>query len=35
MHLTEGKIQEVNTYQEVNSIIREILCANTCTCYLD
>lgn len=35
MHLTEGKIQEVNKYQEVNSIVREILCANTCTCYLD
>jgi hypothetical protein len=22
-------------YIEVNSILREILCANTCTCYLD
>ena len=35
MHLTEGKIQEINKYQEVDSLVREILCANTCTCYLD
>ena len=35
MHLTEGKIQEINKYKEVNNIVREILCANTCTCYLD
>jgi hypothetical protein len=32
--VTEGKIQ-INKYQSVNSIINEILCANTCTCYLD
>ena len=32
----EGKtLQEVTKYESVNSIIREILCANTCTCYLD
>ena len=35
MHLTEGKIQTVDTYKGVNDIVREILCANTCTCYLD
>ena len=32
----EGKtLQEVTKYESVNSIVREILCANTCTCYLD
>jgi hypothetical protein len=35
MQLSEGKIQDLNKYSEVNSIVREILCANTCTCYLD
>lgn len=36
MQLSEGKTaQEFNKYQSVNSIVREILCANTCTCYLD
>ena len=36
MHLTEGVLTEnTNKYSEVNSIVREILCANTCTCYLD
>ena len=37
MHLVkEGQtLQETNKYQDVNSIIGEILCANTCTCYLD
>jgi len=35
MHLTEGKIQTVDTYKGVNDIVQEILCANTCTCYLD
>jgi len=37
MHvIKEGQtLQETNKYQDVNSIIREILCANTCTCYLD
>ena len=33
--VTEGKIAQINKYQSVNSIINEILCANTCTCYLD
>ena len=33
--VTEGKIAQVNKYQGVNSIVKEILCANTCTCYLD
>ena len=35
MHLTEGKVQQIDSYKEVNNIVREILCANTCTCYLD
>jgi len=35
MHLAEGKVQQIDTYKEVNNIVREILCANTCTCYLD
>jgi hypothetical protein len=35
MQLSEGKIQEINKYQDINNIVREILCANTCTCYLD
>jgi hypothetical protein len=26
---------QLNKYQGVNSIVNEILCANTCTCYLD
>ena len=33
--VTEGKKAQINKYQSVNSIINEILCANTCTCYLD
>ena len=34
--IKEGKsLQEINKYQNVNNIVREILCANTCTCYLD
>ncbi len=33
--VTEGKITQINKYQSVNSIVNEILCANTCTCYLD
>ncbi len=33
--VTEGKIAQINKYQSVNSIVNEILCANTCTCYLD
>jgi hypothetical protein len=33
--VTEGKIAQINKYQKVNSIVNEILCANTCTCYLD
>ena len=33
--VTEGKKAQINKYQGVNSIINEILCANTCTCYLD
>jgi hypothetical protein len=34
--VNEGKtVQQLNKYKEVNNIVREILCANTCTCYLD
>ncbi len=33
--VTEGKLAQLNKYQGVNSIVNEILCANTCTCYLD
>ena len=33
--VTEGKMAQINKYQNVNSIVNEILCANTCTCYLD
>jgi len=34
--INEGKtLQEVTKYENVNNIVREILCANTCTCYLD
>ena len=33
--VTEGKKVQINKYQGVNSIVNEILCANTCTCYLD
>ena len=33
--VTEGKKIQINKYQGVNSIVNEILCANTCTCYLD
>lgn len=34
--INEGKaLYEITKYKSVNSIVREILCANTCTCYLD
>ena len=33
--VTEGKRAQINKYQSVNSIVNELLCANTCTCYLD
>jgi len=34
--IKEGQtLQEISKYQGINSIVREILCANTCTCYLD
>ena len=34
--IKEGiEIPHTNPYNKVNNIIREILCANTCTCYLD
>ena len=33
--IKEGIETKTNPYSEVNSIIREILCANTCTCSLD
>ena len=33
--VTEGKLAQINKYQGVYSIVNEILCANTCTCYLD
>ena len=33
--VTEGKKAQINKYQGVNSIVNELLCANTCTCYLD
>ena len=29
------EVPSKDKYVEVNSILREILCANTCTCYLD
>ena len=37
MHLVkEGlELSSTNKYENVNNIVREILCANTCTCYLD
>jgi len=37
MHLVkEGlEVPSTNKYENVNNIVREILCANTCTCYLD
>jgi len=37
MHLVkEGlDLSSQQNYGKVNSIVREILCANTCTCYLD
>jgi len=37
MHLVkEGlDLSSQQNYSKVNSIVREILCANTCTCYLD
>jgi len=33
--VTEGKKTQINKYQSVNSIVNELLCANSCTCYLD
>ena len=33
--VTECKRAQINKYQSVNSIVNELLCANTCTCYLD
>ena len=33
--VTEGKKAQINKYQSVNSIVNELLCANSCTCYLD
>ena len=33
--VTEGKKSQTNKYQDINSIINEILCSNSCTCYLD
>jgi len=33
--VTESKKVQINKYQGVNSIVNEILCANTCNCYLD
>lgn len=33
--IKEGVEVKTDTYAEVNNIIREILCANTCTCSLD
>ena len=33
--VTEGKKAQINKYQGVNSIVNELLCANSCTCYLD
>ena len=34
--VTEGKtLDQVSKYKNINDILREILCANTCTCYLD
>jgi len=37
MHLVkEGlEVPSTNKYENVNNIVREILCANICTCYLD
>jgi len=37
MHLVkEGlDLSSQQNYGKVNNIVREILCANTCTCYLD
>jgi len=37
MHLIKEGLQSnsVNKYKKINSIIREIICANTDTCYLD
>lgn len=37
MHLLKEGLQSnsINKYKKINSIIREIICANTDTCYLD
>jgi hypothetical protein len=37
MHLVKEGLEapSTNKYENVNNIVREILCANTCTCYLD
>ena len=33
--IKEGVEVHTDPYRDVNSLINEILCANTCTCYLD
>jgi len=33
--IKEGKEAHIDPYKDLNSLINEILCANTCTCYLD
>ena len=33
--IKEGVEAHIDPYKDVNSLINEILCANTCTCYLD
>jgi hypothetical protein len=33
--IKEGVEAHTDPYKDVNSLINEILCANTCTCYLD
>jgi hypothetical protein len=33
--IKEGVEVHTDPYKDVNSLINEILCANTCTCYLD
>jgi hypothetical protein len=37
MHTIKEGLQHTtkNPYEKINSIIREIICANTNTCYLD
>ncbi len=33
--IKEGQEIHIDPYKDLNSLINEILCANTCTCYLD